>query len=128
MNIRLCAVLAVFSLFVNLAWAEPVYLECQSGEKREFSVKLDEGNGKITHTNKDGDVFNAEGYFSANTVTYKLIRVNPTGKTVNTFSIDRTSLAFVSEMRVDFSGIKAEPVVIPSDGVCSIRQVKNRKF
>ena len=79
MNIRLCAVLAVFSLFVNLAWAEPVYLECPSGEKREFSVKLDESNGKITHTNKDGDVFNAEGYFSANTVTYKLIRVNPTG-------------------------------------------------
>lgn len=80
-------------LISSVCFSKPVYLECrgtENGSKRVILVKFDEENGKITHTFSDGAVFNTEGFFSANEITY----VNSDGHHVRT--INRTTLLMTS--------------------------------
>lgn len=99
-------------LFSTGAMAEPIYLNCEitgDNEKEIFQLKLDEATGKISHTRSSGGAFNADGFFSANSISWQQV-ISASRHTVSTiqYEIDRTTL-----------GVKAAIVVTerdPDDG------------
>lgn len=114
--------------------AAPAYLQCSidaDGEKKVFSVKVDEASGKITHTRANGSAFNADGFFSANKISYQ--QIEP-GELVVTFAyeIDRGSLAVTETFRIEAAdpryAAKMKPSVSTHTGTCKIEQIKKRKI
>lgn len=117
---------------VTLAHAEPAYIDCKAtnidGKIRSFSVKLDEANGKITHTESGGSL-NAEGHFSAKTISYKEdINLTSAVRWTYVYTINRTTLDVIIEHKV--------PSTFPSNalesknfkGSCKVVKVKDRKI
>ena len=132
---RTAAVFTILITYVfsslNLSFAEPIYLNCLFVEKDQsparsqgFSVKVDETSGTITHTwIQNGSAFNAQGFFSANTVTYKRIFPSPVLTMTVTFRIDRTNLHFTEESTWEGSSNDTNL------GKCTIQSVSiDRKF
>jgi hypothetical protein len=128
------------------AVAAPVYLDCVKkyenpppGAAREFrfSVKIDEANGTITHTDADGSAFNAEGFFTAREVGYKHEDGDASiTERVIAYTIDRANLTFTRTYTARLSESGRERLqsadelkrVLTIRGACKIMDVKNRKF
>src|SRR3989442_10757702 len=90
------ALIFTLMLMSGIAYAEPVYLKCSitlEKEKSNFSVKIDEGSGKITHTQEGGDAFNTEGFFAVNEITYQKIGLDGGIKITQQYKVDRTDLS-----------------------------------
>ncbi len=126
-TIKVIMMLGIISYFIPTSvYAEPAYLECKTTNKDKkvlsFSVKFNEANNKITHTGEYG-TFNAEGFFSAKTIGYKIIG----DFFAETYLIDRTTLE-VTIMYMD-----PEPPALPVEGLtykgsCEVVVVKDRKI
>lgn len=126
----------VFASILSLpliAHSAPSYLDCSVAEEssdQRFSVKLDEANGKITHTHDNGSAFNAEGFFSANTISYKTIGVISGVSVVEQYEIDRENLSITKVTRIE--SLKYSEEIAAKDfiakGKCKIAKVKKRKI
>ncbi len=125
--------LSILVAFPGVSFAEPIYLDCQVASKTEqkkFAVKLDEASGKITHTYEKGDAFNAEGFFSANSISYQNIILTSGLKITFRYEIDRTNL----KAKQFFEVASADPKIdVPAqtstmDGICSVVKVGSRKI
>lgn len=130
------ALAACLSLAPPYAWSANVYLECvatyDEGSKR-FSVALDESTRKVTHTYVDtGSAFNAEGFFSAQTITYQSVSISGGIENVFKYSIDRSTLQVTEE----FSATPTDPriasklpgVFFSGSGLCEIIDTSDRKI
>jgi hypothetical protein len=114
--------------------AESKYLECYTeygGDRSDFTVKIDEDSGKITHTDGLG-AYNTEGFFGPNEIRYKYVeQMVPSIVAVNSYEIDRTTLDIVGYSTVEHTdlrfGGKADPIG-PLVGKCEIVEVKDRKI
>jgi hypothetical protein len=98
-KITLIFILLLFSEVIN---AKPIYLNCEiknSPEDINFSLKIDESNGKITHTFADNRAFNAEGFFSEESISYKSIKPVSTSITTINYSINRSTLAIEKQVK-----------------------------
>jgi hypothetical protein len=128
------ALFFTFSILItSICSAEPIYLDCETkGEdSRNFAVKLDEANGKITHTRSGGYAFNAEGFFSANKVTYQHIDlVGVLVKITDKFEIDRSDLSIVNITSMESVPYpdKVPSEVIEVKGSCKVVSIKKRKI
>lgn len=118
----------------SLVIAAPVYLNCQTvyqGEQKDFSVKLDEETGKISHTGSDGS-YNAEGFYGPNEIRYQyLVPAGGGAVVVYSYEIDRSSLAITETVTVKNTNprYQIEPKSLdPSPGICDIVDVKDRKI
>ena len=121
------ALLATFSILIGkIAYAESLYLDCSyqlGSETIPFSLKFDEDTNKITHTRKDGSVFNTTGFFSATEMSYQRIIIGQGIKVIQTYTINRMNLSVQSQISV---GAVRFPDEIPMEvigvnsGACSI--------
>lgn len=112
-------------------FAEPVYLDC-----KDFEVKLDEDSGKITHSSTDGSSFNADGFFSAETVSYQKVDAYSSAIFKDVYTISRVDLSWNRE----YSGGPIDTASMPKSkypqlyieerqsGNCSVKEVKKRAF
>lgn len=122
----------IISTFITTpVLAAPSYLKCKTTDKdgkvQSFSVKLDETNGKITHT-EDGESFNAEGFFSAKTISYQQVIGQVVGKTVQSvYTIDRTTLKIINGF-ISPGLPKNTLEGMTSKGSCEVVEVKGRKI
>jgi hypothetical protein len=129
-NVIAAALLFLISCAVN---AKPVYLACYAGEGKErhdFTVKIDEATGKISHTSKNGAGFNAEGHFSPNEITYQQTTVVSGTEVTVQFRIDRMNLSVkrIFSARSMESPAQVNSPPIETTGTCAIVEVKNRKI
>ncbi|TMN32542.1 hypothetical protein [Pseudoalteromonas sp. S2755] len=119
-------------LSINVV-AKPVYLDCVVGEKdsrSEFSVKVDEDTGKVTHTFKVGSAFNTEGFFAVDKITYQKVDLYSGIKMVRRYEISRIDLtsSMTSEMTsIEFPD-QVKPTYLRSEGKCELVKVEERKF
>jgi len=117
----------------GIAFAKPIYLECDvhSYEKQQiFTVKVDEDSGKVTHSQPDGFAFNADGFFSADKITYQKIEVNSGIKITLRIEISRTDLSatYVTDLvSIQFPN-QISNSGTPMVGACKIDEVTERKF
>lgn len=95
-KINLLVVVGTVVLVVNIARAEPVYLDCftvlDKLPKQQFSVKLDEETGEITHTDPYNG-FKTHAFYGPDQITYQ--QYNPEGfgmMTYRKFIINRSTL------------------------------------
>ncbi len=111
------------SLATSAAHSEPIYLTCSSDGETRFSVKLDESNGKITHTRESagiydaiGSAFNAEGFFSANEISYQNISFHDPFKNIDQYKINRTDLSYAHTHTItsNLRGITMPPSTVES--------------
>ena len=114
-------------------WAEPVYLQCQVKDAKStnpFSVMLDEASGKVTHTAHNGSVFNAVGFFAANSIAYQEIAISKGIKLTLRYEIDRMNLTAKQIVIIEAANPKyAIPKDITTmDGSCSVVKVAGRKI
>ena len=120
-------------LFSINAFAKPVYLECLVGSddsETQFSVKVDEDSGKITHSKKGGFAFNAEGFFAIDKITYQKIDLFSGIKMVRRYEISRVNLSAsinTETTSVEFPD-KIKPTYLSSEGKCEVVKVQERKF
>ena len=113
---------ATFSIFVS---ANPIYLKCIVNDEddkkvKNFSVSVDESINNVTHTEPSGYSFNAEGFFTADKISYK--QTLP-----GTVTISR----IVNISRINLSAsyiIKIGSGQTSAFGSCEIVKVKERKF
>lgn len=129
MKFKKSLVVFIFTLISLNVFSEPVYLKCSvtNTETTKFSIKLDEQNAKITHTYADGSAFNADGFFSANAISYQKIQFYG-GQTLKTlYEIDRTSLNIVITFHAEPTDPKyrsqIEPVHSVTKGACELEKV-----
>jgi len=89
-------------LVPGIAWAEPVYLDCELTEGKKpptLELKLDEDSGKVTHNYGDGS-FIATGFFASDKVTYQTRKTMSRNTVmVNVYTIDRVTLDYSMVMR-----------------------------
>lgn len=102
--LRVTGLLSLLLMFSSFAFAESTYLDCQVSsktEKKKFSLRFDESSGKVTHTGENGNAFNAEGFFAANSISYQNISLIGSIKVTFRYEINRTNLTvtevFVAE-------------------------------
>ena len=112
------------------SYAKPVYLSCitkyQSDPPRAFTVTLDEETGKVTHRFSTGYAFNADGFFSADEVSYKKVDCSSTCMT-QTFTINRVYLSVTSSMVFSARNV-GESKPITTTGTCTLEAAPDRKF
>lgn len=130
--------LVLFTSLVLLSFnvfASPVYLDCQVSsdtESKKFSIKLDEGTGKITHTRPDGSAFNADGFFAANTISYQNMNGGGYVKITIKYKINRTDLTVQESFTIEPSdpkfAAKYPAKTTRMGGECRVVEVKNRKI
>ena len=112
------------------SYAKPVYLSCsttyETDAPRAFSVTIDEETGKVTHRFSNGLAFNADGFFSANEVSYKKVDCSKTCMT-QTFTINRVDLTVVSSMVISARNVGESPPITTS-GTCQFETAPDRKF
>lgn len=147
--------LKIASCFTGLALifpatllAAPIYLRCEietvekndlgaemdklTGSKNEFSVKLDEASGKVTHTSNgktltSSNQFNSEGFFSASTISYQnKYRIDSDSTVTDIYEIDRSNLNVTMTSKVRVPGIEIK--VLGKTGSCKIEKVKQNKI
>jgi len=120
----------IFGLFIlglsGISWAEPVYLKCSTSNPEQdfterFTLKINERTGKITHSRSDGSAFIANGFFSADKISYKGKRL----RTTFHYTIDRSNLKIreLMDTTIGTKHFKNE-----RNGRCSIVEMKNRKI
>ena len=125
------------TLVANVALAESTYIEClvtsESGdEELKHEVRLSESNGKVTHKLGTGFTFNADGFFSAKTITYK--HTSNLGQIILTrqYEIDRTNLDILVSSEIKPSDPKyleaVPPTVSITKGKCEVIEVPERKI
>lgn len=120
--------------FTTTAYAEPTYLECKVvnenniGKQKylSFSVKADEANGKITHTDSDMS-FNEEGFFSANTIKYRVVvKIGANEPLIVIYTINRTTLDVIQE--ISLAPLFPDRTYERAKGSCQVVKVKDRKI
>ena len=113
----------------GVVFAKPIYLECDvhsDKQQRVFNVKVDEDSGKVTHS-EPGFAFNAEGFFSADKITYQKIDIISGIRITQLIEISRTDLSASYVVNSKFpneNSISETPMV----GACKIDEVTERKF
>ena len=120
------------------AFAAPVYLECDltndEGGKSNAQITIDEDTRKITHTDFIGRAFNTEGFFTSNTVSYQKSEINDVSRTVNSYDIDRTTLEYEHNFRMDAADeeirVSSPDLVVEYTirGVCAVASTEGRKI
>jgi hypothetical protein len=143
-------------LFIpTITLAEPVYVKCvmsttaasdlgkifdeSTGSKNEFSVKLDEDSGKITHTITskaltDFTRFNCEGFFSASTISYAynftILEEIEKNVLTESYEIDRSNLnvKMISYLTGTMNGFIGDIEVMRKEGTCEVEEVKKNKI
>jgi hypothetical protein len=133
------------SLLAGVAHSAPKYLECitkfdqpQTGAATsfEFAVSIDESNGSVTHTDSTGEILKAEGFFTANRISYQFTERDEVFLKTIRYQIDRNSLAvtrsFSSELTragmetlQDWSNKKSETT---TRGTCKVLSPGKRKL
>ena len=115
--------------------AEPVYLDCKLNTEKEitsFSVKLDEQSNKITHTYETGSAFNTEGFFTANTVSYKRVQISGSMEFITQYEINREDLSLKYSLNiepVDKEYLdKVKPINSTNTGSCTIVKQTPKAF
>ena len=117
-----------------VTYAKPVYLVCtttyQGDPPSAFSVSIDEETGKVTNSYSTGTAFNADGFFSANEVSYKSVSCGGGMCMTSQFTIDRRTLAVRKVFRIEAinSKLGIPPKDLVSSGQCAIEEVGERKF
>lgn len=110
-----------------VASAESAYLDCEMqgdrGDYFKFQIKVDEGSGKITHTQENGLAFNAEGFFASNTISYQKIDLVGGLKITLRYEINRSTLVVTRSMIIG-SGHDGSPMT----GKCELTRVSDRKI
>lgn len=128
--------------------ATPIYLNCVietvarsqigeefdnvTGRKSEFSVKLDEASGKVTHTSNGKTLtglkqFNSEGFFSASSISYQnKFKVDRDSVVTEIYEIDRSSLNVSMTSKVRISGLELN--ALSKTGTCQIEKTKGNKI
>ena len=115
--------------------AEPINLDCISTATPptfEFSVSLDEATRKVTHSSKAGAAFNADGFFSANEISYQEVTVVSGMRLSSQYVINRTDLT----IKAIFHAEPADPLYVKRattvheehEGICTIVTKKDQKI
>ena len=121
----LVAILTII-IFPTLAYAEPVYLECDyhataDDSHHPFSLRMDESSGEITHTEENGDIPPIISRFTEDTIIYQM---DKSEYVAWQYRINRSTL----EVRV-FEISKLDNFTNQNGrGECKIVDVKGRKF
>ena len=121
----LVAILTII-IFPTLAYAEPVYLECNyyvasDDSHHPFSLKMDESAGEITHIEENGNISPITSRFTADTIIYQMDENNYIARQ---YRINRSTL----EVRV-FEISKIDNFTIQNGrGECKIVEEKVEKF
>jgi hypothetical protein len=116
------------------AEAKPVYLSCSTSYKTDaplqFFVTLDEETGKVTTRYTTGTAFNADGFFSANEVSFKRVSCQSPSCLTDQFTIDRNTLAVKRIFRIEALNprLGIAPTDMVSTGQCTLEEVGDRKF
>lgn len=120
-------------LFSTSVFAKPVYLECEviaEKEKQNFTVKVDEDSGKVTHTFSGGYAFKEEAFFTPNKISYSKTTTNYGIRIIRTFDISRINLNVTQTSQISSTEfpdkIPAETLV--SSGKCNLVDIEGRKF
>lgn len=135
-------------IFPAITSAAPIYLKCEistvsrndlgeefdkvTGSKNEFSVKLDEASGKITHTSHgktltNSNQFNSEGFFSASSVSYQnKYMLDSESVVTDMYAIDRSNLNVEMTSQVKVPGLSLK--VLSKTGACTVEKVKENKI
>lgn len=119
----------------SIVVAAPIYLDCViSGEEEalNYSVKLDESSGRVTHTWTDGSAFNSEGFFSANTISYQEIMIVQEIKITMRYEINRSTLMANRQSNIEALNPEYASLVPTSidlmKGTCTVVNVEDRKI
>ena len=129
-------ILIFAALIPSITNAEPSYLDCKVSsdtDQKEFSLKLDEDSGKITHTGNRGTAFNTEGFFAANKVSYqKVTFIRREAKVTYKYEINRTNLnvkeVFILEAIDPKMAEKFPSTTTIMNGSCQLLEVQERKI
>lgn len=120
-------------LFSASTFAKPVYLECEiiaDKEKQNFTVKVDEDSGKVTHTFSVGYAFKSEAFFTPDKISYSETKTNYGVKIVRTFDISRINLNVTQTSEISSTKFpdKVPVKTLVSNGECNIVDVEGRNF
>ena len=121
----------ILVMMSSSVYAKPVYLQCNlsSGtEASKFTVKLDEDTGKATHTYSNGTAYNAIGFYSPTTISYKVIHDLGVATLSITYEIDRTTLKFTATDVTTMSNSYKPMDTEVKKGSCDILNIKDRKI
>ena len=113
--------------------AKPVYLECEiiaDKEKQNFTVKVDEDLGKVTHTFSVGYAFKSEAFFTPDKISYRESKTSYGVKIVRIFDISRVNLNVTQTSQISSAKFPDEVPVktLVSNGQCNLVDVEGRKF
>lgn len=127
--------LIALAFLTTNALAKPSYVECDvklTDKSYKFSVKLDEENTKVTHTDADGSAFNAEGFFSLNSIAYKHVQLYGAQALTQQYEINRVDLSIKYTFHAEPINEKykniIEPINTVSNGKCIVVQAKDRQL
>ena len=128
--IVVCALLVA----ATTATAAPAYLKCTASSNVEtegFAVALDEQILKITHTDKSGTTYSAQGLFTIDKIAYQTVELIGPVSLTRKYEIDRTDLAVASIACAE----PVEPYPDPNNmrcisflGKCEIVKTPKRKI
>jgi len=129
------ALLAILIASIStFAYGEVIYLSCKvidkEGDANPFTVSIDKNTKKITHTRDHGYMFNADGFFSPDKISYKESKASNGLVYTDKFSINRADLSVINEFRieVDHPTITMDPKITIKKGTCEIMKVKKGKI
>lgn len=125
----------VLALAFSPCFAKPAYVECtidMSEKVEKVSIKFDEDNVKITHTWSDGKVFNSDGFFSANVISYKHLSFYRSMEISQEFQINRSDLSLIYVLNLEPIDKKLLDKIPASrtnyKGQCSLVKIENRQL
>lgn len=124
---------ALLALTSSSAYAESIYLDCIASSAKgthSFSVTIDENTRRITHQNKNGNAFNADGFFTAGEIAYKNVSCASKICITHQYIIDRITLSIKYLFRAEpiRKDLGVAPREIVSTGSCSVIKVPERKI
>lgn len=120
-------------LFSTSVFAKPVYLECEikaDKEKQNFTVKVDEDLGKVTHTFSGGYAFKSEAFFTPNKISYSKTSTNYGVRIIRNFDISRVNLNVTQTSQISSTEFpdKVPVETLISKGECNLIDIEGRKF
>lgn len=127
----------LFFAFVYLvapaAWCEPVHLICTTGTDSDGNViqkeiSIDEDARKVTIKLKNQS-HNAEGFFSANTISFQTATTEDTMMLIQKYEIDRRTLELREAMELKETSMNfSSGGEFKKTGTCEVLEVKDRKI
>ena len=122
----------VYSLPI-VAFCEPIHLICTTGADSDGNViqkeiSIDEDARKVTIKLKNQS-HNAEGFFSANTISFQTVTTEDTMMLIQKYEIDRRTLELSEAMELKETSMNfSSGGEFKKTGTCEILEVKDRKI